>query len=84
MSAANWTTAEAKAKFSELVDRASIDGPQIITRRGRPAAVLVSAEEWARRTRRSGGLAAFFAASPLAEAGVALERADEGWREIEL
>jgi prevent-host-death family protein len=60
-----WTVAEAKAKFSEVVERAISEGPQTITRKGRTAAVLVGAEEWQRKTNRAGSLAEFFAASPL-------------------
>jgi len=59
-----WTVAEAKAKFSEVLDRAQQTGPQPITRNGKLAAVVVSAEEWARKTQRVGNLAEFFAASP--------------------
>jgi prevent-host-death family protein len=62
---ADWTVAAAKAKLSELVTRAHSDGPQAITRHGRPVAVVVSTAEWERKTRRSGSLADFFAASPL-------------------
>jgi antitoxin Phd len=41
-----WQIQEAKARFSELL-RASIeDGPQTVTRRGVPLAVLVSVEQW--------------------------------------
>ena len=76
-----WTVAEAKAKFSELIDRAS-RGPQTITRNGRTAAVLVSAEEWERKTRRSGNLAEFFAASPLRESGLVVERSKDKPRDI--
>lgn len=43
-----WSVAEAKAKFSDLVSRAAKDGPQTITRNGRLAAVVVSPEEWAK------------------------------------
>ena len=39
-----WTVAEAKAKFSEVLDRALSDGPQTITRNGKTTAVIVSAE----------------------------------------
>ncbi len=42
-----WTLARAKARLSEVVDRAQA-GPQIITRNGKPAAVIVSADEWAK------------------------------------
>jgi prevent-host-death family protein len=60
-----WTVAEAKAKFSEVIEKAHSDGPQTITRNGRRAAVLVAAEEWERKTRRKGTLVEFFASSPL-------------------
>jgi len=64
MDVATWTLAEAKAKFSEVVEKART-GPQTITKNGRTAVVVVSAEEWARKTRRPGNLAEFFAESPL-------------------
>jgi prevent-host-death family protein len=41
-----WTVAEAKAKFSEMMDCARTGGPQTITKNGRAAVVIVSAEEW--------------------------------------
>ena len=56
-----------------MVDRAQT-GPQIITRHGRPNAVIVSAEEWARKTARKGTLAEFLLASPLRGADLELER----------
>jgi prevent-host-death family protein len=59
-----WTLARAKARLSEMVDRAQA-GPQTITRNGKPIAVIVSAEEWARKTTRKGTLAEFLLASPL-------------------
>ena len=65
MGAPNWTVAEAKAKFSEIIERAMSEGPQTITKRGRTAAVVVGAEEWESKTKRSGNLAEFFAGSPL-------------------
>ncbi len=74
MKRARWTVAEAKAKFSEVIARANEGEPQTITRHGRPAAVVVSAEEWERKSRRSGSLAEFFAASPLRGSGLEVER----------
>ncbi|MBC9882185.1 type II toxin-antitoxin system Phd/YefM family antitoxin [Bradyrhizobium sp. INPA01-394B] len=68
-----WTLANAKARLSEVVDRAQ-SGPQIITRHGKPNAVVVSAEEWARKTVRKGTLAEFLLASPLHDAELELER----------
>lgn len=68
-----WTLANAKARLSEVIDRAQT-GPQIITRHGRPNAVIVSAEEWARKTTRKGTLAEFLLSSPLHGADLDLER----------
>ena len=63
--ARRWRVKDARAGFSELVDRALSEGPQVVTRRGRPAVVVVSAESGA-RNRRRGNLVDFFAASPSA------------------
>jgi prevent-host-death family protein len=41
-----WQVQEAKARFSEMLERALTDGPQTVTKRGEEAAVLVAAEEW--------------------------------------
>ena len=44
-----WPVAEAKAKFSELVDAVEKNGPQMVTRRGKPSVVLVPADQWGGR-----------------------------------
>jgi prevent-host-death family protein len=69
MSAGTWSVAEAKAKFSQLVDEAQTRGPQTITRNGRVTAVVVAAEEWERKAKRRGNLAEFLLASPLRGSG---------------
>jgi prevent-host-death family protein len=79
-----WTVAEAKAKFSELIELAQSEGPQTITRKGRKAVVVVSAEEWERKSRRTGNLAEFFAASPLGGSGLQIQRTKGGVRKIDL
>ncbi len=43
-----WQLQEAKARFSEFLDAAMKKGPQIVTRRGVEAAVLVPIDEWKR------------------------------------
>jgi antitoxin Phd len=43
-----WPVYEAKARFSELLDAALKDGPQVVTRRGVETAVLVPIDEWKR------------------------------------
>jgi len=75
--------ATAKARLSEVVDRAQ-DGPQTITRNGKPTAVIVSAAEWARKTERKGTLAEFLLASPLRGADLELERQGDLPRDVAL
>jgi prevent-host-death family protein len=41
-----WQVYDAKARFSELLDAALKDGPQVVTRRGVETAVLVPIDEW--------------------------------------
>ncbi|AGW95777.1 prevent-host-death protein [Ralstonia pickettii DTP0602] len=43
-----WPVQDAKARFSEFLDACLSDGPQMVTKRGAEAAVLVSAAEWRR------------------------------------
>lgn len=43
-----WPVQDAKARFSELLEACITDGPQLVTRRGAEAAVLVPVEEWRR------------------------------------
>jgi prevent-host-death family protein len=71
----SWTIVEARAKLSEVIASAQSEGPQTITRNGRPVVVVVAAEEWERKTKRVGNLAEFFAASPLRRSGLRTGRA---------
>ena len=80
----SWSVAEAKARLSELLDHALNDGPQAITRRGREIAVVVSTEEWQRKTSRSGSLAEFLAASPLRGSDLDAGRVDTPARDAVL
>jgi len=84
MGTQNWTVAEAKAKFSEIIERAMSEGPQTITRKGRTAAVVVGAEEWQRKTKRAGNLAEFFAGSPLRGSQLKVRRRKGQPRKISL
>lgn len=43
-----WPVQEAKARFSEFLESCIADGPQMVTKRGAEAAVLVPVEEWRR------------------------------------
>ena len=43
-----WSVQDAKAHFSEFLDTCLKDGPQLVTRRGEEAAVLVPVQDWRR------------------------------------
>ena len=43
-----WPVQDAKARFSEFLDACLQEGPQLVTRRGTEAAVLVPMHEWRR------------------------------------
>ncbi len=44
----SWQLQEAKSRFSEFLNAALREGPQIVTRRGVEEAILVPIEEWRR------------------------------------
>ncbi len=50
---AKWQLQDAKARFSELIDKTVKNGPQIVTKRGVDTAVVVSIDEWQRVRRGS-------------------------------
>ncbi|PRX08519.1 UNVERIFIED_ORG: prevent-host-death family protein [Martelella mediterranea] len=79
----NWTVAKAKAKLSEVIERAQ-STPQTITRNGKPSVVVVSAEEWQRKVARKGTLAEFLLASPLRGAELDLDRQADEPRDLSL
>jgi prevent-host-death family protein len=47
-----WQLQDAKARFSEVVESAIQEGPQLITRRGVEAAVVVPIEQWRRMQKK--------------------------------
>jgi antitoxin Phd len=64
-----WQMQTAKARFSEVFRLARTEGPQIITRRGREAVVVISIESYHKlvgKADRPKSLVQFFRESPLA------------------
>ena len=43
-----WPVQDAKARFSEFLEACLTDGPQMVTKRGTEAAVLMPATQWRR------------------------------------
>ncbi|MFO7170723.1 MAG: type II toxin-antitoxin system Phd/YefM family antitoxin [Chloroflexota bacterium] len=69
-----WQLQEAKNKLSEVVEEALTHGPQVITKRGVEAAVVLSYAEYRRLTLSQQKLSDFFRQSPLAGVDLDLQR----------
>jgi len=69
-----WQLQEAKNKFSEVVEEALNHGPQLITKRGVEAVVVLSYAEYRQITAAQKKLSDFFRESPLVEVELDLER----------
>jgi prevent-host-death family protein len=77
-----WQLQEAKAKFSELVQKAIDEGPQTVTRHGKDAVVVLSAEQFELMKKRQISLKEVLAMMSLEE--LDLERNKDLPREIDL
>jgi antitoxin Phd len=77
-----WQLQQAKAKFSELVQKAIDEGPQTVTRHGKPTVVVLSAEQFELMKKRQISLKDLLAMVSLE--GVDLERNKDFPREIDL
>jgi prevent-host-death family protein len=51
-----WQLQEAKAKFSELVQKAIDEGPQTVTRHGKDAVVVLSVKDYSKLRERKPSL----------------------------
>jgi prevent-host-death family protein len=80
----SWQLQEAKNRFSEVVDEAARSGPQVITRRGIEAAVVVSAADWAKLSRQRIPLIEFLRRAPRLPGGLDVTRARDTGRDVEL
>jgi prevent-host-death family protein len=69
-----WQLQDAKARLSEVVKKASSEGPQHITVHGEPSAVLISETDYRRLTRPAKTLIDFIRDSPLHGVELDLER----------
>ena len=76
-----WQLQQAKARFSEVVQRAIEDGPQTVTRRGKPAVVVVAADEFEQMQERTPTLKELLLECPLE--GIDLERPRDLGRDID-
>ena len=79
-----WQLQEAKGNFSQLIKRAASGDAQTVTVHGKPTAVVVSAEEYARLTRRRGKLSNALLNPELAAEDLDISRSRDTGRTVEL
>jgi prevent-host-death family protein len=80
-----WPLQDAKNRLSEVVRKASAEGPQVITLRGDDAVVVIAANEYAQLVhKREGSLVDFFSDSPLVGVSLDLTRDRDTGRQLTL
>lgn len=80
---ATWQVHSAKARFSELLERAAREGPQIIAKRGAEHAVVLSIEEYRELVAAKPNLRDYLLGGPKVD-DFAVERSKDQGREIDL
>jgi prevent-host-death family protein len=81
-----WQVQTAKQRFSELVERAVNEGPQIVTKHGRETVVVIDIEEYRRLaagTRSGMSFKEFLLSIPKTD-DLVIERSKDPPREIDL
>ena len=81
-----WQLQEAKSKFSELVEHAITEGPQVVTKRGIDSVVVLSFKDFQKLKKPKNDLVSFFKNSPKIDLNGSLdiERKKDGDRDIHL
>ena len=84
MSEKIWQLQEAKNRFSEVVNKALEEGPQVVTRRGEEVVVILSRDEFNQLKKSRTSLVEFFRQSPLVGVDLELERDHTPARDFDL
>ena len=79
----HWKLEDAKARFSEVVRRASTDGPQLVTVRGKEAAVILDPEDYRRLVAQPEEVSLTDFLATLDFSGIDLEREIDRGRDID-
>jgi prevent-host-death family protein len=80
----SWQLQDAKNKFSNLVEKAQREGPQVVTKHGKESVVVLSVRDYQRLTRPKIDLISFLRQSPLAASGLVIVRDKTFARDMKL
>ena len=78
-----WQVQTAKQRFSELVERAVTEGPQVVTKHGRESVVVLDIDEYPRLTAPRMNFKEFLLTMPRID-DLELERSEDMGREFDL
>ena len=83
---AQWQLQDAKNRFSEVVNEAERAGPQVVTRRGVKAAVVLSYKDFRKLSGRGrgAGLVDALLSAPKVRGGLKVERSRDPGRKTDL
>jgi antitoxin Phd len=76
-----WQLQDAKSKFSQLVEKAITNGPQVVTKLGVEAVVVVSKEKYVELTKQKNSLVELLKNTP--KVNLDLKRSKESIRDLE-
>ena len=83
---AQWQLQDAKNRFSEVVNEAEREGPQIVTRRGAKTAVVLSYKDYRKLSARGRGASLIDAllSAPKVRGGLRVARSRDLGRKVDL
>ncbi len=79
-----WQLQEAKNRFSEVVRKATEEGPQTVTKHGKDSVIVLSAEDYQKLEKPKTTLVEFFNSSPLSGVELDMRRDESMAREVDL
>jgi antitoxin Phd len=80
----NWQMQQAKARFSELITKVETEGPQEITKRGKPVVIIISFDDFEKlQAKPKPSFVEFMRNSPLVGVKLDLKRDKSLWRDEE-
>lgn len=80
----SWQIQQAKQRLSEVIRQAAMQGPQMLTHRGEPAAWILSAKDYENLTKHRESIVEFFQRSPHRDVDLKIERRKDLPRKIDL
>ena len=78
----SWRLRDARDRFSELVEKVLTEGPQHVTRRGRPAVVVISEAEYHKLAEPRRSFAEYLLSAPKVD--IEIERMNFKLRDVDL